>query len=79
MPSPNLDDRLPLYPRYLGNQESADALVLSMADGVPVELSVLPLKTVVQDQANYVQDQKVSTLRKSGENDKLAKNTVKGV
>jgi hypothetical protein len=64
LPSPNLDDRLPLYPHYLGNQESGDALVLSMIDAMPVELSVLPLQTVVQDQANYVQDQKVSTLRK---------------
>ena len=65
LPSPNLDDRLPLYPRYLGNQEeSGDAVVLSMTDGMPVELSVRPLKTVVQDQANYVQDQKVSTFLK---------------
>ena len=67
LPSPNLDDRLQLYPHdYPGNQEeeSGDTLVLSMTHGTPVELSVLPLQTVVQDQANYVQDQKASTLKK---------------
>ena len=62
LPSPNLDDRLPLCPHYPENQEkSGGALVLSMSDGMPVELCVPPLQTVVQDQASYVQDQKVST------------------
>lgn len=63
LPSPNLGDRLPLYPHYPGNQESGGILFSLMIDGMPVELYVLPLQTVVQDQASYVQDQKVSTLR----------------
>jgi hypothetical protein len=72
LPNPNLDDRLPLCPHYYpgphyhpeNQQESNGALAivwLTMTDGIPVELCVLPLQNVVQDQASYVQDQKVST------------------
>ena len=65
-PSPNLDGRPLLYPHYPENHKigvliGAFVLMMSAIGAPPVELSVLPLQTVVQGQASSVQDRKVST------------------
>ena len=62
LPSPDLDGRRLLCPQYPGIQGNGDlVLIMSMIDARPVELCVLPLQTVIQDQASSVQDQRVST------------------
>ena len=60
LPSPNLDGHLPLCPQYPRDRHGDEAFFL-MTDAMPVELCVLPLQIVGQDQANSVQDQRVST------------------